>query len=221
MRILMFAMAAVTIAAPLAAQGNDPDNKVVGAAGLPAGWLSRLDRANANVSQVKFVTMGTGYHATLGPAGIFWNPTHMASGSYTAGATFSQTKAAAHPEAYGLFVGGRNLQAPNQEYLYFIVRQDGKYMIKHRAGTEVHTIQDWTEHAAINKMDAAGKATNALAIRSTPDSIVYLVNNRTVHAQDRSHAGAEVTNGQVGLRVNHNLDVHIADFAIAGTKVQK
>lgn len=217
MRRALLVMSLVSIAAPLAAQGNDPDHKVAGAAGLPAGWHSRLDRANANVANVKFVAEGDGYHATLGPAGIFWHPSHHAKGAYTASATFTQTKPATHPEAYGLFVGGRNLQAPNQEYLYFIVRQDGKYMIKHRAGTEVHTIVDWTDHAAIARIDAGGKATNALAIRSTPDSILYLVNNQTVHAQDRAHAGADATNGQVGLRVNHNLDVQIRDFAITGT----
>lgn len=224
MRKLMLMVAFVS-AAPLAAQG-DPDTKVAGAAGLPSGWVARLDRANAKVEDVKFVSMGQGYHATLGPAGIFYNPKDVATGNFTVRATMTQTRAPQHPEAYGLFVGGRNLTAANQEYLYFIVRQDGKYMIKHRAGTEVHTIADWTEHPAIVKADAAGKATNALAIRSTADSIVYLVNGTQVHAQDRAHAGAYSTNGQVGLRVNHNLDVHIADFAIvpaagAGMKVRK
>jgi hypothetical protein len=225
-RTLITGLLALT-AAPLMAQGSDPDNVVKGATGMPAGWVARLDRANANAANVKFVTMGSGYHATLGPAGIFYYPAHTATGSYTAKATFSQTKAATHPEAYGLFVGGRNLNAANQEYLYFIVRQDGKYMVKHRAGSEVHTIADWTDHPAINKMDAQGKATNALAIRSTADSIVYLVNGRQVYGQDRTHAGADATNGQVGLRVNHNLDVHIADFAIvpaakaSATKISK
>lgn len=225
MHKIMFVAAFVSMAAPLAAQG-DPDNKVAGAAGLPSGWVARLDRANAKVDDVKFVSLGAGYHATLGPAGIFYNPKDQASGNFTVKATMTQTKAPAHPEAYGLFIGGRNLTAPNQEYLYFIVRQDGKYMVKHRAGSEVHTIMDWTDHAAITRADAAGKATNALAIRSGADSIVYLVNGKPVHAQSRSQVGADFTNGQVGLRVNHNLDVHITDYAIvpgagAPTKVKK
>ncbi len=213
MRTLMFVAALVTTAAPLAAQG-DPDNKVAGAAGLPSGWVARLDRANAKTADVKFVAMGPGYHATLGPAGIFYNPKDMASGNFTVKASMTQTKSPTHPEAYGLFVGGRNLDQPNQEYLYLLVRQDGKFAVKHRAGTEVHTIADWTEHAAITKADADGKATNALAIRSTADSIIYMVNGSPVYGQDRAHAGQGATNGQAGLRVNHNLDVHIGDFAI-------
>lgn len=214
MRRMMLATAFVVAATPLAAQGNDPDHKVAGGGKLPAGWAVRLDRANGKMEDVKFAPMGSGYHVTLGPAAIFYNPAHKATGYYTAMATIAQTKAPAHLEAYGLIVGGRNLDAPNQEYLYFIVRQDGKYMIKHRAGSEVHTIVDWTDHSAIIKADASGKATNTVAIRSTRDSILYLVNNSVVHGQDRAHAGAGITDGQVGLRVNHNLDVHIADFAI-------
>jgi hypothetical protein len=215
MRRVMFAALLAGLTASLGAQStSDPDQKVQGSSTLPAGWQTRLDRANARVEDVKFVRMGDGYHATMGPAAIFYNPKDMASGNYTARVTMTQTKAPTHPEAYGLIVGGRNLDKPNQEYLYFIVRQDGKYSVKHRAGAEVHTIVDWTEHAAVNKADAAGKATNTLAIRSTPDSILYMVNGRTVHAQDRTHAGREATNGIVGLRVNHNLDVHISDFGV-------
>lgn len=214
MRRIMLAAALVLAAAPLAAQGSDPDMKVSGAGALPAGWVARLDRSTASMDNVKFVTMGPGYHATLGPAGIFYNPKDQASGSFTARATFTQTKAPTHPEAYGIFVGGQNLTQPNQSYVYFIVRGDGKYMVKHRAGSEVHTIVDWTDSPAVVKQDAEGKATNTVAIRSTKDSITYWVNDTRVYGQDRAHAGMTATDGQVGLRVNHNLDVHISNFSV-------
>ena len=79
---------------------------------------------------------------------------------------------------------------------------------------DIATIADWTEHAAITKADANGKATNMVAIKSTTDSIIYMVNGTQVHGQDRAHAGMAATVGQAGLRVNHNLDVHIGEFAI-------
>ena len=41
-----------------------------------------------------------------------------------------------------------------------------------------------------------------------------MVNGTQVYGQDRAHAAMGGTNGQAGLRVNHNLDVHIGDFAI-------
>ena len=39
-------------------------------------------------------------------------------------------------------------------------------MVKHRAGNETHTVIDWTEHAAVQRPGADGKATNTLAVES-------------------------------------------------------
>ena len=208
----------VLAAAPLAAQmkDNDPDKKAAGG-DLPAGWTGRTDRENAKLADAKFVTMGTGYHVTSGPAAIYWKDANNVSGPFTASATFTQTKAPAHPEAYGIFLMGKNLVTPQQDYAYMLVRGDGKVMVKHRAGKDVHTIIDWTENAAVNKQDANGKATNTLSVdASKPDSVRLLVNGKPVAAMPGSHMGS--TDGYVGLRVNHNLDVHVADFTITPKK---
>ena len=37
------------------------------------------------------------------------------------------TKLASHDVAYGLFVGGQDLDNDKQRYTYFVIRQDGKY----------------------------------------------------------------------------------------------
>ena len=213
----------VLAAAPLAAQmkDHDPDKKADGGA-LPAGWAGRTDRENTKLADAKFVTMGTGFHVTSGPAAIYWRPTNMVTGPYIASASFTQMKAPTHPEAYGIFFMGKSLMGPQQDYAYMLVRGDGKVMVKHRAGKDVHTIIDWTESAAVNKQDAAGKATNTLSVdASKSDSVRLLVNGRQVAAMPGAHIGK--TDGFVGLRVNHNLDVHVADFTISPTqlKIQK
>jgi hypothetical protein len=213
MRNLILALTFAGVAAsPLMAQTNDPDDVVKGSGALPSGWQARLDRPNASLADVKFVTMGSGYHATMGPAAIFYNPSHTASGEYRARVTMTQTKAPRHPEAYGLFVGGKDLDGDAQDYLYFLVRQDGKFLVKHRAGTEIHTLFDWTEHAAVKKADAEGKATNTLEIDVRAADVRFLVNGTEVAKLDR--VPYMNTDGIVGLRVNHNLDVHIEGFAI-------
>lgn len=125
---------------------------------LPGGWQVRADRANAQMQNVKFVTMGEGYHVTLGPSVILYNPQQRAQGAYRARATFTQTRAPQHPEAYGLLVGGQNLDAANQDYLYFLVN-----------GVEVAKLP---RVAQLN------------------------------------------TDGVVGLRINHNLDVHVSGFGV-------
>jgi hypothetical protein len=212
---------ALLAAAPLTAQmsggkEHDPDIKANGGA-LPAGWIGRTDRPTAKIEDAKFVTMGPGFHVTSGPAAIYWRDVNTTSGPFTATATFTQTKAPMHPEAYGIFFMGKSLQGADQNYAYFLVRGDGKVMVKHRAGSEVHTIMDWTDNAAVHKQDASGKATNTLTVDATKaDSVRLLVNGSEVAALPLSHLGG--TDGTVGLRVNHNLDVHIADFSVTPKK---
>lgn len=223
MRHSCTALALLMLAAtPVAAQMNpDPDKKADGGA-LPAGWTGRTDRENAKLADAKFETMGTGFHVTSGPAAIYWRNANNVTGPFTASATFTQMKAPTHPEAYGVFFMGKNLASPQQDYAYMLVRGDGKVMVKHRAGKDVHTIIDWTENAAVRKQDANGKATNTLTIdASRPDSARLLVNGAQVAAIPGGHLGS--TDGFVGLRVNHNLDVHISDFAISPKqmKIQK
>jgi hypothetical protein len=203
MRISMLALAALAAATSLSAQAQST---------LPGGWQARADRANAPMQNVKFVTMGDGYHVSLGPSVILYNPQKRAQGAYRARATFTQTRAPQHPEAYGLLVGGQKLDAASQDYLYFLVRGDGKFLVKHRAGAETHTLFDWTEHAAIKRADAAGKATNTLAIEATAAGARFLVNGTEVAKLPRG--GQLKTDGVVGLRINHNLDVHVSGFGV-------
>ena len=182
---------------------------------LPAGWQARFDRANADASKASFAAMGPGLHATSGPAAIYWRTQDNMSGPFKITATFTQMKAPTHPEAYGIFVGGKDLDKESQTYGYLIVRGDGKYMIKHRAGAEAHTIADWTDLASMKKQDAAGKATNTVSFEVRTDSVRAFVNGEQVKSWAASYwSGA----GFAGLRVNHNLDVHISDFAITPLK---
>jgi hypothetical protein len=208
----------VLAAAPLAAQTTpaartaDPDRNAAGGVQVP-GWTARLDRAGAQPSQVSFTRMGNGYHVTAGPSGIYYDAKQTASGNYTVSGTFTQTKAPAHPEAYGLIAGGQNLGGDAPSYMYFIVRGDGKYMVKHRANaTEVHTIVDWTANPAVKAAGADGKSTNALQIRVAADSVRFVANGTTVASVPRSEAGGMA--GVAGLRVNHNLDVHVDRFSV-------
>ena len=205
------AVVAATVAAPLALGAQAPAqpaaNVTSAPVALPTGWQMRLDRPGAKTDGMRFVTMGKGLHATTGPAAIFWDPANTASGNYTVEASFTQTKAPAHPEAYGVILGGKNLDGDAQDYLYFIVRGDGKYMINHRAGAQVHKLTDWTANAAVKPADAAGKATNALRVRVGADSVRFDVNGTQVDAKPRG--GMVGRDGIVGLRVNHMLDVHV------------
>jgi len=223
MRKTILTVALVAMASPLGAQAaqqakdNDPTHKVAGGISV-AGWMGRLDpqaeRRGMKLDDAKFAAMGSGFHITSGPAAIYWNPKDAAKGTYAVSAAFTQTKAPMHPEAYGLFIGGTNLSDTTQSYVYFETRGDGKYLINHRAGNDVHKIVDWAETDATNKQDAAGKSTNELAIHVTPDSVHFLANGKLVKGFSKADMHGFAAEGLTGIRVNHNLDVHVDKFQV-------
>ncbi len=214
--LALLALAAAPLMAQQPGAHHDPDVSAGGGA-LPAGWSGRTDRAESKLSDAKFVAMGSGHHVTSGPAAIYWSDKDAVTGPYTATATFRQTTKPSHPEGYGLFVMGKRLTGPDVSYAYFLVRGDGKFLVNHRAGSDVHKIIEWTESAAVHKEDARGSATNTLTVdASRPDSLRLLVNGTQVAAIEGSHLGS--MDGQVGLRVNHNLDVHVSALSVAPVK---
>lgn len=191
---------------------EDSDHVVQGGGTLPTGWSARTDR-DAPLSNVKFVTMGDGVHATMGPAAIFYRGTDKVTAPFHAVATFTQTKAPMHPEAYGLFFGGKSLDDATQQYTYFLVRGDGKFLVKQRTGAETKNVSDgWIANAAVKSQDTTGKDTNKLEIdATTPGKVKFLANGTTVYEMDAPAADA---GGIVGLRINHNLDVDVAGFGV-------
>lgn len=211
MRALLAALFTLALALPAHAQhaAHDPDNKVSGAA-LPAGWQARVDR-DQPADRVKFVTMGKGYHATMGPAAVFYNPAWSKSGNYQVAASFTQTKAPAHPEAYGIVIGGKNLSGADQAYTYFLVRGTGEYFIATRRGADRTVVVNWTAHPAILKQDPqTGRAANVLGAEVRGSEVVFSVNGVEVTRRPKSEILAD---GLFGFRVNHDLDVHIDQVA--------
>ncbi len=193
------------------AQGHDPDKMAAGGGAIPAGWAARLDNGSAKAEGVRFMPMGSGVHFITGPAGIYWQPAMTKAGPYTVSATFKQMEASAHPEAYGLFIGGSDLTGAGQKYTYFLIRQDGQYLIKRRQGATTPTIADWTTNAAVQKTEAAIQGSNTLSIAVTADTVKFSINGSEVKAVPLNQAD---TNGIAGLRINHNLNVHVEGFGV-------
>lgn len=207
-------LASIVLSARGSAAQADPDKAVTGGGVFPPGWRVRTER-NAPTANLKFGAMGSGFHVTAGPAAIYWRDQDTVSGNYHVTASITQTRNPEHPEAYGIFIGGRYLADSAQSYTYFIVRAiDGKYMIRRRAGyaTRPGNVVDWTSHAAIVTADSAtGKATNELSIRVQGGKVSFQVNGKEVYS---AKAADLDTQGVVGYRVNHNLDVHLGALGI-------
>ena len=189
---------------------------VAGAQGVQAeGWEARLDFEADIDSVLGFMNMGGGVHVTTTGSGfaIFWQPESMAEGDFSISATFTQMERSGHANAYGMFLGGADLQGPNQQYTYFMLRQGGEYLIKKRMGEDLPTLVDWTADDAVNDLNDQGSSTNTLTVEAAGDTVRFLVNGNEVSSQPRSDVD---TDGITGLRVTHLLNVHIDDISLSG-----
>jgi hypothetical protein len=208
MRTLLVAtfLAAAT-SAPAAAQDQAAPKR-------PAAWQVRADEADADTSKLFFVEMKPGWHITTGPSVILYDPARSATGNYRLEAEiFFFREKSDDGEGYGILLGGNQLDGPQQNYLYFLLRNDGKFLVKHRAGEEIHTIQDWTASPAIQRHTGTGGATvkNTITVDVGSQAVRFLVNGAEVASFPRDHMKAE---GIVGLRVNHGLNVHVARLEV-------
>src|SRR5262245_6446605 len=205
-RNLFAAALALLVVAPLVAQA-------------PKGWKVRADRSTSAsdpdaAGAIKFVSMGTGFHATNPQAATYFNPANTAAGNYSLKANFTLMKPSGHTNFYGLVFGGAGLDGANQSYVYFLVAQDGTFLVKHRAGEVTHDVVRATPNAAVKKPDGTGKSTNALEVRVGADKIEYLVNGTVVTSTPKSGMTAK-TDGVYGVRVNHLLEVQVDGLALA------
>src|ERR1019366_4563452 len=160
------------------------------AAQAPRGWKVRLDLSTEASDPdasgaIKFVTMGTGFHATNPQAAIYWNPANTVSGTYTLKGTFTLMRPSGHVNYYGLVFGGSALEGAQQSYLYFMVAQNGTWLIKSRNGEATSTISPKAPNDAVKKPDADGKSTNALEVRVGADKVDFVVNGVVVHSEPK------------------------------------
>jgi hypothetical protein len=125
---------------------------------------------------IKFVTMGSGFHATNPQAAVYWNPANTAPSAYTLKGTFTLMKPSGHTNYSGLAFGGSGLEGPEQSYLYFVVAQNGTWLMKRCDGDATSTVSPKTPNDAVKKLDASGNSTNDLEVWVGADKIDFVVN---------------------------------------------
>lgn len=189
------------------------------AAQTPKGWMLRVDRSTSAsdpdaAGAIKFVTMGSGFHATNPQAAVYWNPANTVTGNYTLKGTFTLMKLSGHTNYYGLVFGGSDLEGAAQSYIYFMVAQDGTWLVKRRDGAATPLISEKTKSDAVKLPDASGQSVNALEVRVMADKIDYVVNGTVVYTTPKTGQTAK-TDGTYGIRINHLLEVQIDGFGVS------
>jgi hypothetical protein len=183
----------------------------------PKDWMVRADRSTSAsdpdaAGSIKFMAMGSGFHAINPQAAVFWNPANAAKGPYTLKGTFTLNEPSGHTNYYGLVFGGSSLEGASQAYQYFLIAQDGTFLVKRRTGdAKTDDVVAKTANAAIKKPEANGKSTNVLEVRVLADKVDYAVNGTVVGSSPKA---GMTTDGIWGIRVNHLLNVGIDEIGV-------
>jgi len=215
-------------ASPLSAQNTNPttirpDSRKPAGENLavPLGWKVGFDKPSPDVvigadeetADIYFVNMTPGWHITTGPAAVFYHPAVTATGVFHAETKIHLFDPGTRNEAFGLIFGGQNLQADNQRYDYFLIRNTGEYLLKRRTGGGTSTIQGWTKSDAVMRYTdpSVSSVENVLAIDAGAKEVIFSINGTTVATFPRADLHAD---GLVGLRINHGLNVHVSEFKV-------
>ena len=179
----------------------------------PPGWKWTTDAPSKAIigdavgdTAWRFTQMAPGFHVTTRPAALMYDATIQASGRYAVESVqilFPGTS----QSGYGLFVGGRDLDAAGAQYVAFLVRRDGQVAIERRAGGQTTTLVRWMPAAAVKLAPKAEETvSNTLRVSVELDSMRFSVNAQPVAAVARRDLPVD---GYFGFRTGADLNMHI------------
>ena len=190
----LFALCGPAAARPAVAQG---------AAGLPAGWRVAPD-APAD-SAPRFQTMAPGWHVTMGPGAVLYNPAHVTEDRFALEMEFFFFPGPADA-ADGLFVGGETLDG-TPAFTAFVIRRDGSAGALRRAGGATTQLRDWARHPAVVVQRGDSVVKNVIRLAAERDSVAFLVNGTEVFRLARHAAPMD---GVFGLRAGPGTNLHVS-----------
>jgi len=142
MRRITALLLALATPALLAAQEHQhgPALKIENGGAFPAGWSVRPDEGG-KPTEVSLAAMAPGWHLVTATSGIMYRAQDLARGAYKVTAKIHLFPGGGgREEAFGLFIGGSDLAGAAQRYTYFLIRGDGKFKIKRRAGASAQRL---------------------------------------------------------------------------------
>lgn len=225
------ALAVGVLVSSVDARQVDPDRVVPGGGITGAGWMGNVIDAGSlkqgrSINDSKFVANGSAITINAGPNNIYWNTAHVANGDFTVKASFAESnhlKHSNHPHPYGLFIGGKDLDTPKANLLYCSAYGNGTFIMRGFAPDGTNGVfrlggNRPTANEAIRKAGADGTVTQDISISVRGGNVTCNINGTDVATYPVTEvAGAgklASTNGIVGLRIGHNMDVVVTGMTI-------
>ena len=218
--LLISAMAAM----PTAQAQQDADKKVAGGGITVKGWQGRVDsgnRQNLTITDSKLAPEGQAMRLMTGAAGLYWNPANMGKGDFSVKATFDEPKQPYnHPHPYGVFIGGKGLDSETPQALYCAAYRNGNYIVRgFSGGKPFQVVGKPMPNEAVKKAATPEEQVVqdvSLAVRG--DKVECTVNGTSVWSAAKADVvGAgklDSTDGMTGIRVSHNSDAIVSNFAV-------
>jgi hypothetical protein len=219
------ALAGAVSIASLHAQGmnmQDTAHKVPNGGIRGAGWQGRPDAGTGVVNDASLDVKGSDIEIHTGPAMLYWNPANKGTGDFTVTATFTEPKYMSsndHPHPYGVFIGGSNLDNDKATALYCAAYGRGTFIVRGFGPAPFQVNGRGAANDAVHKAAGRGEQVEqTIAMSVKGDSVTCSVNGTVVGTYPKTDVvGAgklTSTDGIVGIRVAHNVDVNVKDFKV-------
>lgn len=180
------------------------------AQGPPAGWRVALDSGVAD-STVLFQTMAPGWHLTMGPGGVVYDPRHNASGRFSVEAEIFLFPGPSDA-GYGLFLGGTAVEDGRPDFVGFVLRRDGSAAVIRTDASGETVYAPWQQHAAITPGAAEEPVRNVLRVDAEADSVRFRVNDSLVATVARNDVPVD---GAFGFRVGQGINLHASTLTVS------
>jgi hypothetical protein len=169
----------------------------------PAEHVGRKDDLTS--ATFSFVSMAPGWHVTMGPGGLLFDPRNVIRGRFTLQSRIALFPGEGNAE-YGVFVGGTALESAAPAWTAFVVRRDGSAAVLRHSAGRTDELVPWTKHAGVK----SGTAANTVRV-SLDTAVHFAVNDSAIVTLPRDKVG---TGGVFGFRIGPALNMHITTLDV-------
>ncbi len=174
----------------------------------PANWTATTDKPVDSL--FSFVWMPPGWHMTMGPGGVLYEPRYFTQGSFILESQIFHFPNSSAAE-YGLMVGGKSLDGSGARYVAFVMRGDGSVAAWERVGGRDRMLADWRRAEAVRATDGKEVVGNLLKLTITPKEAVLKANGLDVLIVPLEGLNLD---GQFGFRVGRGMNLHASTLNV-------
>jgi len=184
----------------------------------PPTWKWVTDRPATNMSTSEklpdsaftFVQMPPGWHVTMGPGGVLYEPRYFAEAAYSLQSEIFHFPNSTNSE-YGFVVGARDLGSPSARYVAIVVRGDGSASAWERTASGTRALAEWRRAEAVIPNDGKDVIRNLVKLTVTSREAVLRVNG--LQALILQLEGLSL-DGQFGFRVGSGVNLHVTTLDV-------